>query len=107
MMVTTVGLKDKGCAESAGVMLQAMLPILGMGHVRLSIDSEDGGSPLLPLIRYMTTHQPSAALHLELVPRHPLLCHMRPLMELRCPYMLARVVLELNALAVLMPPSSI
>ena len=73
---------------------KAMLPILGMGHVRLFIDPEDGGSPFRPLIRWMTTHQPSGALHLELVPYHPQKCHVRRLMELRCPYMLSRMVLE-------------
>ena len=75
-----------GCVavqNQLAVCCKAMLPVLSMGHVRLTIDPMNGSSPLLPLTRRVTTRQPSGVSHLEVTSIDGRRRHMHRLMEVR------------------------
>ena len=64
---------------------KALLPILGVGHVRVCLDTPGRGSPLLNATRCLTK-QPSGASHLEVVSWADTCGSMctRHLIDLRC-----------------------
>ena len=53
-----------GMQAHLALCCKALLPVLGMGHVRVNLDKPASGRPLLKATRCLTK-QPSGASHLE------------------------------------------
>ncbi len=81
-----LSLQDRfGMQAHLALCCKALLPILGVGHVRVRLDTPGPGRPLLNATRCLTK-QPSGAVHLDVVSwtGHLGTACTRHLIDLRC-----------------------